>query len=68
MPDAAHELFHKIIAILISDGYRKVNRSQIPVLAPIDLEIIAECILIGETSRLDKAVERFRSAHPIVNR
>ncbi|WP_309742092.1 MULTISPECIES: Uma2 family endonuclease [unclassified Chamaesiphon] len=48
---------------LQSDGYQKVNRSQISVLAPIDLAIVAECILIGETSRIE-AVERFRQAHP----
>jgi Uma2 family endonuclease len=48
---------------LQSDGYQKVSRSQMPALAAIDLEIMAECILIGETSRLG-AVERFRAAHP----
>ncbi len=47
---------------LQSDGYQKVNRSQIAALAAIDLEIMAECILIGETSRLG-AVEKFRVAH-----
>jgi Uma2 family endonuclease len=47
---------------LQSDGYQKVSRSQITALAAIDLEIMAECILIGETSRLG-AVERFRAAH-----
>jgi Uma2 family endonuclease len=48
---------------LQSDGYQRVRRSQIPALAPIDLAIMAECILIGETSRIE-AVARFRSAHP----
>ena len=48
---------------LQSDGYQKVNRSQILALAPIDLAIMAECILIGETSRVE-AVDRFREAHP----
>jgi hypothetical protein len=47
---------------LQSDGYQQVSRSQIWALAPIDLEILAECILIGETSRLE-AVEKFRAAH-----
>ena len=47
---------------LQSDGYQQVRRSQIPSLAPIDLAIMAQCILIGETSRLE-AVERFRSGH-----
>jgi hypothetical protein len=45
---------------LQSDGYQKVSRSQIPALAAIDLELMAECILIGETSRL-QAVEKFRA-------
>lgn len=48
---------------LQSDGYQKVNRSQISALAPIDTDIMAQCILIGETSRIE-AVERFRSTHP----
>jgi Uma2 family endonuclease len=48
---------------LQSTGYQRVNCSQISALASIDLEIMAECILLGETSRV-KAVERFRSAHP----
>jgi hypothetical protein len=47
---------------LQSDGYQKVSRSQINALADIDLDIMAECILIGETSRLG-AVEKFRAAH-----
>jgi hypothetical protein len=45
------------------NGYQKVIRSQIPALAPIDLDIMAQCILIGETSRIE-AVARFRSTHP----
>jgi Uma2 family endonuclease len=48
---------------LQSIGYQRVNCSQIPALTSIDLEIVAECILIGETSRIE-AVERFRAAHP----
>jgi Uma2 family endonuclease len=49
---------------LQADGYQKVSRSQIPALAPIDLAIMAQCILVGETSRIE-AVERFREAHPL---
>jgi Uma2 family endonuclease len=30
---------------LQSDGYQKVSSSQIPALAAIDLEIMAECII-----------------------
>jgi Uma2 family endonuclease len=48
---------------LQSTGYQRVNCSQISALASINLAIMAECILIGETSRVE-AVERFRSAHP----
>jgi Uma2 family endonuclease len=48
---------------LQSEGYQRVSRSQIPALSSIDLAIVAECILIGETSRIE-AVERFRGAHP----
>jgi hypothetical protein len=47
---------------LQADGYQRVNRSQIPALSAIDLEIMAECILIGETSRIE-AVDKFRGAH-----
>jgi Uma2 family endonuclease len=52
-----------VVYSLQSTGYQRVNYSQIPALASIDLAIMAECILIGETSRVE-AVERFRSAHP----
>jgi Putative restriction endonuclease len=45
------------------DGYQQVRHSQISALATIDLAVMAECILIGETSRL-AAVARFRAAHP----
>jgi Uma2 family endonuclease len=48
---------------LHSEGYQRVSSSQIPALASIDLGIMAECILIGETSRIE-AVKRFRNAHP----
>jgi hypothetical protein len=42
---------------LTADGYQKLNNSRIPVLAAIDLSVLADCILIGETSRI-KAVSR----------
>ncbi|WP_295620325.1 hypothetical protein [Chamaesiphon sp. GL140_3_metabinner_50] len=48
------------------DGYQKVNHSQISALAAIDLTIMSECILIGETSRI-AAVTKFRQAHPIAS-
>jgi Uma2 family endonuclease len=46
------------------DGYHKVTHSQISALAAIDLSILSECILTGETSRIE-AVEKFRQAHPL---
>jgi hypothetical protein len=49
VPGAAHELFKKIIAILI-EVYL----------------IMAECILIGETSRI-AAVTKFRQTHSIAS-
>jgi Uma2 family endonuclease len=48
------------VYVLESGGYRQVSHSQIPALASIDLSVLAECILIGETSTLD-AVRRFLS-------
>lgn len=48
---------------LQSEGCQRVSSSQIPALASIDLAVMAECILIGETSRIE-AVEKFRKSHP----
>jgi Uma2 family endonuclease len=48
---------------LQTDGYQKVSHSHIPVLEPIDLLVMAECILIGETSRI-QAIKRFLKMHP----
>jgi hypothetical protein len=48
---------------LEADEYRKATHSQIPVLAVIDLSIMAQCILLGETSRLE-AVNRLLALHP----
>jgi Uma2 family endonuclease len=45
-------------------GYQKCQNSQIPALASINLAVLAECILIGETSRV-AAVKRFRSQQPV---
>ena len=51
---------------LQADGYQKVSHSQILALTAIDLTIMSECILIGETSRI-AAVTKFRQAHPIAS-
>lgn len=45
--DGVLEVYH-----LDSQGYEQVSRSLIPALSVLDLEIMAECILIGETSSL----------------
>lgn len=45
------------------NGYEKNDRSRIPVLEPIDRSVIAECILFGETSRI-QAAQRLLAAHP----
>ncbi|NJM45402.1 MAG: Uma2 family endonuclease [Alkalinema sp. RU_4_3] len=37
---------------LKTDGYQKADRSQIPALAAIDRAFMAQCILMGETSRI----------------
>ena len=43
--------------------YEAVNRSGIPALAEIDLNLLSACILIGETSRI-QAAQRLLAAHP----
>jgi hypothetical protein len=37
---------------LDGEEYRKAEQSRIPALAPIDRSLMSECILIGETSRI----------------
>jgi Uma2 family endonuclease len=58
--DGVLDVYH-----LQSTGYEKVDRSLIPELATLDLTVLAECISIGETSRVN-AVKKFRAAHPIL--
>jgi Uma2 family endonuclease len=53
--DGVLEVYH-----LQANGYTRVSQSQIPELAAIDLKVMTECILIGETSRV-QAVQRLRS-------
>ncbi len=43
---------------------QRVNRSQIPALDSLDLDRFAECILLGETSRI-QAAQRLLDAHPV---
>ena len=49
---------------LQSGKHEKVSRSLIPALSSIDLNVMSECILIGETSRI-KAAKTLLASHPI---
>ena len=51
------------IYYLKNDEYVKCNSSQIPELSGIDIAILNQCILMGETD-LIAARKMFRSAHP----
>jgi Uma2 family endonuclease len=42
-------------------GYERIDRSKIPELATLDVELLTRCVLIGETSRLE-AIRQFRRA------
>jgi Uma2 family endonuclease len=53
-----------VIYHLNDDGYERVIQSQIPELQSIDWTVLSNCILMGETSRI-QAIETFRAAHPI---
>ena len=44
--------------------HEKANRSLIPALSTIDLKVLSECILIGETSRI-KAAKKLLESHSI---
>jgi Uma2 family endonuclease len=53
-----------VVYHLREDVYEKVDRSQIPELAEIQLDVLSRCILIGETSRV-QACKQFLAAHPV---
>lgn len=57
--DGVLRLYH-----LIDGAYQAIDRSHIPELACIDIAVLSNCILVGETSWV-KAIKMFRSAHPI---
>ncbi|PPT07679.1 hypothetical protein CKA32_001876 [Geitlerinema sp. FC II] len=40
---------------LRDEGYAKINRSEIPELATLDIELLTRCVLMAETSRLEAA-------------
>ena len=44
---------------LSGNGYERRDRSQIPELAKLDVELLTRCVLMGETSRLE-AMREFR--------
>ena len=54
--DGVLDVYH-----LQPEGYEKVSCSQIPGLSDLDLNLLTECILLGEFSVLD-AVDRLRSS------
>ncbi len=56
--DGVLTLYH-----LGAEGYQRVEQSQIPALAPIDITAMAQCILLGETS-IVAASKAFRATHP----
>jgi Uma2 family endonuclease len=49
---------------LRSGSYEKVDRSLIPALAILDLKVMSDCILLGETSRI-QAAQQLLASHPI---
>lgn len=46
---------------LRSEGYEKISRSEIAELATLDIDLLARCVLIAQTSRLE-AANTFRNA------
>ena len=47
---------------LQTKDYVKVDRSQIPALATIDMALLSECILMGETSRIQSGKRLLRDS------
>jgi Uma2 family endonuclease len=48
--DGAFSLYH-----LQEDGYRQIDRSEIPELVDLDLNLLTRCVLMAQTSRLESA-------------
>ncbi|HEY9631732.1 MAG TPA: Uma2 family endonuclease [Coleofasciculaceae cyanobacterium] len=46
---------------LRSNGYEQIDRSELPELAALDLELLSRCVLMAETSRLE-AIRAFRKS------
>lgn len=53
--DGVFSLYH-----LRDGGYQQITQSELPALAELDLELLAQCLLIAQTSRLE-AVKAFKS-------
>lgn len=49
---------------LQSGRHEQVNHSLIPALSSIDLKVLSDCILLGETSRI-KAAQTLLESHPM---
>ncbi|MBW4541676.1 MAG: Uma2 family endonuclease [Myxacorys chilensis ATA2-1-KO14] len=54
--DGLFSLYH-----LRSSGYEQIDRSEIPELAALDIELLTRCVLMAQTSRL-AAIAEFRQA------
>lgn len=52
--DGAFRLYH-----LQKEGYKTIDRSELPQLANLDITLLTQCVLIAQTSRL-AAVKRFQ--------
>ena len=52
--DGVFTLYH-----LRSAGYERITRSELPALADLDIELLARCVLMAQTSRVE-AVKEFR--------
>lgn len=48
--DGAFRLFH-----LRETGYERVSRSELPQLETLDIALLTQCVLMGQTSCLDAA-------------
>ena len=48
--DGVFSLYH-----LREDGYQRIDRSEIPELANLDLNLLTQCVLMAQTSRLEAA-------------
>ncbi|MGB3767419.1 MAG: Uma2 family endonuclease [Phormidesmis sp.] len=48
---------------LQADGYKPVSRSSIPALSVIDLDLLSNCIIVGETFRI-QAAKTLLAAYP----